>query len=275
MVKFIVGRCENVMPTMEAESTDLVVTSPPYNRGVVYRTYVDRVEMDKYLKWTVLWCEQVKRLLTSKGSFFLNLAGSPSDPWLPYEVITRLGDMFVLQNTFHWIKAISFKDESRGHFKPINSKRFVNNCHEFVFHLTKTGEAELDRKAIGVPYEDKSNVRRWGHTDGNDSRCRGNNWFIPYQTIQNRNKQRPHPATFPVELVEFCIKLTHPRRMLDPFVGLGTSAVAAVKCGVPEFDGIDIDKHYIDEAKRRISQLAIANGRVEVIEQEMERSREG
>ena len=41
---------------------------------------------------------------------------------------------------------------SAGHFKPINSKRFVNDCHEYVFHLTKSGDVALDRRAAGVPY---------------------------------------------------------------------------------------------------------------------------
>ena len=81
-----------------------------------------------------------------------------------------------------------------------------------------------------MPYQDKSNIARWGHTGGADLRCRGNNWFIPYETINSRDKDRPHPATFPVALVEQCIRL-HGKgaatRLLDPFLGIGTSAIAA------------------------------------------------
>ena len=89
---------------------------------------------------------------------------------------------------------------SRGHFKPISSQRFLNDCHEYIFHFTKSGRVEIDRLALGVPYQDKSNIARWSHTSGRDRRCRGNTWFIPYETIQSRQKERPHPATFPVEL---------------------------------------------------------------------------
>jgi len=64
---------------------------------------------------------------------------------------------------------------SVGHFKPINSKRFLNDCHEFVFHFTKSGKAPVDRLAVGVPYADKSNISRWFHTEGKDKRCSGNN----------------------------------------------------------------------------------------------------
>ena len=121
-----------------------------------------------------------------------------------------------------------------GHFKPINSQRFLNDCHEYVFHFTKSGRVELNRLALGVPYQDKSNIARWSHTRGKDLRCRGNTWFVPYETIQSREKERPHPATFPVRLAEWCIKLhgaSRVRTMLDPFLGIGNSAVAAQGCG--------------------------------------------
>ena len=97
---------------------------------------------------------------------------------------------------------------------------------------------------------------RWPHTRGRDKRCRGNTWFIPYETIQSRAKERPHPATFPVQLAEWCIKLHGGSRidtMLDPFLGIGNSAVAAKTCGVKTFIGFEIDETYLAEAKRRIA----------------------
>ncbi|PYL50835.1 MAG: hypothetical protein DMF32_03045 [Verrucomicrobia bacterium] len=145
-----------------------------------------------------------------------------------------------------------------GHFKPINSKRFLNDCHEYIFHFTKSGRVEIDRLGLGVPYQDKSNIARWSHTRGSDLRCRGNTWFIPYETIQSREKERPHPATFPVQLAEWCIKLHGVSRietMLDPFLGIGNSAVAALRCGVKKFIGFEIDEAYLAEAKRRLHAL--------------------
>ena len=114
----------------------------------------------------------------------------------------------------------------------------------------------MDRLALGVPYAHKSNIARWSHTGGSDLRCRGNTWFIPYETIRNRDKQRPHPATFPVKLAENCIRLHGLRNdlvMLDPFLGIGNSAVAAQRCGVKEFIGFEIDEEYLVEAKRRVA----------------------
>jgi len=107
-----------------------------------------------------------------------------------------------LQNTIHWIKAITLPGEdggeiSRGHFKPISSPRFLNDCTN-TFSISRSREKRpLDRLALGVPYADKSNIARWRHTRGRDRRCRGNTWFVPYETIQRREKERPHSGDLP------------------------------------------------------------------------------
>jgi site-specific DNA-methyltransferase (adenine-specific) len=277
--------CIEGMSRLADESVDLVVTSPPYNLGISYRKYFDRQDRRSYLDWCGEWAEQICRVLKSNGSFFLNVGAAPSNPMLPHEIVMTLREFFMLQNTIHWIKSITIEDHcslrpagdvrrrdqadakdashresatvrSFGHFKPINSKRFLNDCHEYVFHFTKSGRVELNRLALGVPYQDKSNIARWSHTDGNDLRCRGNTWFVPYETIQSRERERPHPATFPVQLAEWSIKLhgvSRVRTMLDPFLGIGNSAVAAQCCNVKKFIGFEIDDAYLGEAKRRIA----------------------
>jgi len=252
--------CLEGMRALPAESVDVVVTSPPYNLGVAYRSYGDRLPRGDYLAWCEAWAAEVKRVLRADGSFFLNLAAATGDPSLPFELVLRLtGGLFRLQNTIHWVKSISLPMDdgnviSKGHFKPINSRRFLNDCHEYVFHLTKSGGVAIDRLAVGVPYADKSNVSRWRHTNGRDRRCAGNTWFVPYRTIRDRAGQRPHPATFPVELAERCIRL-HGRAnavVLDPFLGLGASAEAALRLGVSKFIGFEIDEEYAAFAARRV-----------------------
>ena len=178
---------------MPSASVDLVVTSPPYNLGIRYSKFSDRADRAGYLHWCKTWAAEIARLLKADGSFFLNVGASPSNPMFPHEIVLELRDLFVLQNTIHWIKSISIEEKngrivSRGHFKPISSRRFLNDCHEYVFHFTKSGRVEIDRLALGVPYQDKSNIARWSHTSGRDRRCRGNTWFIPYETIQSRAK---------------------------------------------------------------------------------------
>jgi site-specific DNA-methyltransferase (adenine-specific) len=279
MTKFDLRRqdCITGMSQLPAESVDLVVTSPPYNLGISYGKYSDRQDRRSYLGWCGEWAGQVWRVLKRDGSFFLNIGAAPSNPMLPHEIVMTLRESFVLQNTIHWIKSIAIDDHcsrrlagdarashregatairSFGHFKPINSPRFLNDCHEYVFHFTKSGRVELDRLALGVPYQDKSNVARWSHTRGKDLRCRGNTWFVPYETIRSREKERPHPATFPVQLAEWCIKLhgaSRVRSMLDPFLGIGNSSFAAQRYGVRKFIGFEIDEAYLAEAKQRIA----------------------
>jgi site-specific DNA-methyltransferase (adenine-specific) len=290
MTRFDLRRedCIKGMSRLPDECVDLVVTSPPYNLGVRYRKYSDRQNREAYLQWCREWTAQIRRVLKSSGSLFLNIGAAPSNPMLPHEIAIEVRDLFVLQNTIHWIKSIAIEDRcsrrpvgdatcshqtppsgvshreaattirSYGHFKPISSKRFLNDCHEYIFHFTKTGRVELDRLAVGVPYQDKSNIARWSHARGSDLRCRGNTWFVPYETIQSRAKERPHPATFPVQLAEWCIKLHGVSRiqtMLDPFLGIGNSAVAAQRCGVKKFIGFEIDETYLAEAKRRLEAL--------------------
>ena len=242
---------------------DLIVSSPPYNLGIKYKSYEDNTGRDQYLGWCCEWATEIKRVLKAQGSFFLNLGAAPSNPFLPHELLVALRDKavgFTLQNTFHWIKSISVETKagaqfSVGHFKPINSKRYVNDCHEYIFHLTKDGTTPLDRLGVGVAYSDKSNIGRWSHTHGRDVRCRGNNWFIPYQTILNRSKDRPHPATFPIQLAVNCIKVHGCRPdlvMLDPFLGIGNSALAAKACCLQRFIGFDIDAEYVGVARQAL-----------------------
>lgn len=263
-MKLLHGDCLEVLPTLAAGSVDLVVTSPPYNLGISYKTFKDTAPREDYLQWCRAWASELKRVMADDASFFLNVGAAPANPLMPHQLILALTDgaepLFTLQNTFHWIKSITIETTkgeqvSAGHFKPINSKRYVNDCHEYIFHLTKTGNVELDRRGAGVPYQDKSNIARWGHTGGADLRCRGNTWFIPYETIQSRDKERPHPATFPIALVEQCVRV-HGKgaetRLLDPFLGIGTSAVAAVRQGLGDFTGIELDEHYLEVARERV-----------------------
>ncbi len=243
---------------------DVVVTSPPYNAGVPYGVYADDRPRDEYVAWIGGLRDAVDRVLADRGSFFLNLGGRPKDPWLPWDVARVVGRRFVLQNVIHWVKSIAIdrsaagrasgldRDLALGHYKPLVSRRYLHGAHEYVFHFSRRGDVPIDRLAIGVPYQDKSNVARWQRRDG-DLRCRGNTWFLPYATIQERGRDRPHPASFPPELPEWCLRLAglaRIRRAVDPFVGIGASAVAAARLNV-DFVGFDLDPRYLGVAADR------------------------
>jgi site-specific DNA-methyltransferase (adenine-specific) len=245
------GDCLAVLPTLDAGTVDVVVTSPPYNLGLAYRGYHDRRAEDEYLDWLTRVASEVRRVMKPDASFFLNISGSSSAPWLPFELIVRLRPLFVLQNHITWIKSIATRGDSVGHFKPVGGQRFLHHNHEHIFHLTQSGDVKLDRLAIGVPFKDKSNIARRGHAK--DLRCRGNTWFIPYDTVRSKAAKFHHPSTYPVALPRWCIRL-HGREnplVLDPFMGTGTTVVAAHMEGARGI-GIDLDPTYVSIAQERL-----------------------
>jgi site-specific DNA-methyltransferase (adenine-specific) len=264
-IRLYLGDCLDVLPSLEPGSIGSVVTSPPYNIGVRYRSYRDDMPRREYLNWTERWLRAVASAVRPQASLFLNVGAKPTDPWIPLEVAQVARGHFLLQNTIHWVKSIAIdhaavgsgvgleRDVAVGHYKPINSERFVNDCHEFIFHFTPGGRTRLDRRAIGVRYQDPSNVERWAAAGGG-KRCRGNTWFIPYETIQSRDRDRPHPASFPVKVPEQCLRLhglTRAGTVLDPFLGLGATGVAAASLGL-DFVGVEVDEHYLKDAADRV-----------------------
>jgi site-specific DNA-methyltransferase (adenine-specific) len=263
-LRFYLGDCLDLLDRLPPGSIDAIVTSPPYNLGIRYRSYDDALPRDEYLRWTGEWVSRAAARLSPEGSLFLNVGAKPTDPWTALDVAQAARPHLRLQNTLHWIKSIAIEksatgararlndDLAVGHYKPINSRRFVHDCHEFVFHFTPTGDTPLDRQAIGVRYQDPSNVGRW-ETAASGVRCRGNTWFIPYETIQSRDRERPHPATFPPKLPEMCLRLhgiDRIRTVADPFLGLGSTAVACAQLGL-DFIGIEMDEGYLSEAVER------------------------
>ncbi len=245
------GDCLDVLPTLPAASVDVIVTSPPYNIGIAYRSYDDRLPREKYLAWLAEVGNRLARVLKPDGSFFLNVGSTGSDPWIAMDVAGAFRENFVLQNHIVWAKSVSVGDDTFGHFKPITSRRYLNQNHEQLFHFTLSGAVEVDRLAVGVPFKDKSNIARWGHA--RDRRCAGNVWFIPYRTVRSKAQKFDHPAGFPVELPERCIRLhgADGATVLDPFLGAGSTLVAAERLGCAGI-GIEIDPDYAETAVKRL-----------------------
>ena len=248
------GDCLIELQAMETASVDVIVTSPPYNIGVDYHQHDDRQPRAVYLTGLFARVAELHRVLKPAGSFFFNIGtGTKDDLALPYAVINViLKAGFVPQNRLVWIKSIAVDGVIRGHNKPVNSPLYLTRMFEDVIHFTRHGDVQLDKLAIGVPFADKSNIARRGHAE--DKRDRGNTWFIDYDTVQRKAQKFDHPAGFPVELPTWCIKLHGLRPdlvVLDPFLGAGTTLVAAQQLGCRGI-GIEIDPQYVETARKRL-----------------------
>ncbi|MCW4023404.1 MAG: site-specific DNA-methyltransferase, partial [Candidatus Bathyarchaeota archaeon] len=153
----VIDCIEGMQRFLDDSEIDVIVTSPPYNLGINYNSYNDSGSRQDYLEWMEVFAKECKRVLKNSGSFFLNIGYKSKDPWVAWEVAFRFRKYFVLQNVIHWVKSIALPKEDTGkypniqgdiavgHFKPVNSSRFINRCHEYIFQFTKNGNVELDK----------------------------------------------------------------------------------------------------------------------------------
>ena len=228
-----IGDAVEVMSAMGEDQYGAVVTSPPYNIGVDYGEFKDKLKSDDYDKFTENWVREALRVAPVA---VINFGAPTSSAVNLAKFMLSLSKVGNIQSHITWVKSISTDDWSYGHFKPVNSKRYLTNTHESVFIVSRDGNYVLDRLAVGVPFKDKSNIGRF-KSNQSDVRCRGNVWYVPYKT---RNSSVDHPATYPVELAEMMIKIVGtPDIILDPFMGSGTTREAATNLGV-KADGIDL-----------------------------------
>jgi len=279
---FILGDCLEVLKNIPDKTISLIITSPPYNIGLKYNKYKDKKPRDQYLEWIYDIFVELKRVLKDDGHIFLNMGYTNKDPWISMETAMKLKHLFVLQNKITWVKSVHINgilkkdsgekvDKTFGHFKNINSERYINVTNEDLYHFTKNDKVIVNRKAVGVPFEYKCNLidRKTGEhkidkktgQPMEDKRCKGNTWFIPYKTITSKKDKGEHPAIFPEELVEHCIELSDLKEgtILDPFIGSGTTLKLAQKMNNLENSkynlsgiGIDIDEKYINYCKERV-----------------------
>ena len=184
-IQILCGDCVSLMgDRISPNSVDVVVTSIPYNVGVNYSTYDDNRSESDYLAWLDEVFAAIKLVLNDDGSFFLNVGGTRRQPWTAMKVAEVAGRHFILQNEIVWVKSVTVDGKSHGHFTPLNGDRFLNQNWEHVFHFTKSGSVKLNRLGVGVPYEDKGNLRR--NQAHQDLRCGGDVWFIPHETTRDR-----------------------------------------------------------------------------------------
>ena len=253
--------CLEGMKELEDGSIDAIVTSPPYNLNIKYGKYDDDKPRQEYLDWLVEIFREGKRVLKDDGHLFVNMGYSNIDPWVGMEVGLALRQDWILQNHINWVKSIHVNNKTSGHFKPINSKRFVCPTWEHLFHFTKDGNTDIDLEWSGVPYDEAyNNAERNKKRSGRDWRPTTNCWHITYQSKATKDitaeiaGEDKHPAIFPRQLVEKCLKVSGLKQgvVFDPFMDTGTTAVVAKEYDL-EYIGCEIDKAYIETANNRLT----------------------
>jgi site-specific DNA-methyltransferase (adenine-specific) len=212
------------MSLVRSGSIQVCVTSPPYFRKKKYETqYSTYDEYRAYLRGT--W-KEVWRVLKDSGLLFVNIGNSFENQFKSFDIARDVVDCgFLLVQPIIWVK---------GHHSPVQGISHLNHLYEYIFLFSKTENYVLNRLAIGIPYKDKSNIGRW-KVATEDLRCRGDVWHINYETVQ-KHSEKLHDAIFPKMLPEMCIQLASSKKsdkILDPFLGSGTTILAASELGRP------------------------------------------
>ena len=249
--------CLSWMQSQPSASVDIIVSSPPYNRGIKYNSYADQRE--DYLAWQGQVWREACRILKSTGHLFLNIAGNGKDPFLAYEVAKTVP--WRVQNNIVWAKAIEFKGHIYGRSTVnINSKYVLPHGHETVWHFTEKGQTPISLSQSAVPYRPEfaeDNFRRTGRKTRPTTTC----WHIPYettgymgQTAATLKGSKGHPAIFPRDLVRHCLNVAGAQQghiVYDPFGGTGTTAIVAKEMGLESIT-TEIDADYCQFIQQRL-----------------------
>ena len=245
--------CENNLKFMRAlpdELVSLVVTSPPYNIG---KAYEKRTLQEKYIKDQTACIAEAVRLLAPHGSICWQVGNHvDSGEIFPLDII--LYPIFKshglqLRNRIVW---------TFGH--GLHCQKRFSGRHETILWLTKSDDYTFNLDPVRIPskYPNKKHFKgpKKGTFSSNPLGKNPNDvWDIP-NVKSNHVEKTVHPCQFPVGLVErLVLALTNEREnVLDPYLGVGSSAIAALKHGRHAF-GCDLDQGYIDIAWERIHQL--------------------
>lgn len=241
--------CLQAMKEIPDELIDLTITSPPYNIG---KEYEELAELDDYLGWCKDWIEQVHRITVDDGTFWLNIGYlEVKGKGLAVPISYLLWDKtpFYLLQEVVWNYSAGVACRKR--FSPRNEKLlwFVKDPKSYVFNLDDVRDPN-----VKYPNQKKNGKLRCNPLGKNPSDV----WQISKVTSgKNRSspERTPHPAQFPVALVERMLKSSSNvgDLVLDPFMGSGSTAECALKNGRYVI-GFELKSEYIGYAESRINQ---------------------
>lgn len=244
------GDCLELMPKIADGSFSLTVTSPPYNIGKEYET---PKELEAYLGWCANWIECVHRLTSQNGAFWLNLGyvtvpGRAKAIPIPYLLWDRLPFYLLQEIVWHYGAGVAAKRA----FSPRNEKFlwYVKDAADYVFNLDAVRDPN-----VKYPNQKKNGKLKCNPLGKNPTDV----WLFPKVTsgTNRSSKERTaHPAQFPIAVIERIIKAcSNPGDLvLDPFMGSGSLAEAALRCG-RRVVGFEIEPKYVAIAARRLTKF--------------------
>ncbi|MXZ90177.1 MAG: site-specific DNA-methyltransferase [Chloroflexi bacterium] len=222
-------------------SVHLMVTSPPYNVG---KEYDDDLTLPQYRAFLRRVMREVHRVLVPGGRVCFNIANLGRRPYLPLhryviEDLLRIG--FLMRGEIIWDKAASAASSTAWGSWQSAANPTLRDVHEYILVLCK--DTYRRPKVAGR----ESTIARDDFLDWTRSV-----WQFPAESARRVG----HPAPFPVELPRRCIELyTYAGEVvLDPFMGSGTTAIAALQTG-RQFVGYETSQDYRELAHRRLSAI--------------------
>lgn len=258
--------CIEGMKALPEKIANLTVTSPPYNIG---KEYESLIETSDYIEWCVRWMKEIYRVTADDGAFWLNVGYfEVKNKGLAVPIPYLLWDKteFYLLQEIIWNYAAGVACKSR--FSPRNEKLlwYVKHQQQYIFNLDDVRDPN-----VKYPNQKKNGKLKCNPLGKNPSDV----WQIAKVTsgANRSSKERtPHPAQFPTEMIERIIKSSSNQGdlVIDPFMGSGSTAIAAIANG-RNVIGFEIEDKYVKIIAERIenyfyekkminSQLALAFG---------------
>ena len=253
----IKGDCLKLMKSIPKESIDLIYLDPPFNSNKDYKQFDDRWgSTDKYITFLYDRVTLMKTLLKPTGSFYLHCDPTESH-YIKVNVLDKIFGRSNFRNEIVW----SYNTRTMA-------ANWFAKKHDTIFFYTKSSDYTFNADDIRVPLLEDS-LKQYNKIDENGKKYKaqsnngrtyldekgqncGSVWNI--QILGSRDKERiGYPTQKPVALMERIIKASsNPGDIvLDPFMGSGTTGVAAIKLG-RKFIGIDISASALATAKKRI-----------------------
>ncbi len=229
------------MDELPDNSVHLMVTSPPYNVG---KDYDEDFTLEEYLQFLKNVWKEVYRVLVPGGRICINIANLGRKPYIPLDafIVKDMLDLsFLMRGEIIWNKGSSASPSTAWGSWLSAANPTLRDIHEYILVFSK---GTFSRKNI---YKRKNTISKEEFLELTKSI-----WTFGAESARKVG----HPAPFPVELPLRCIKLYTFENdiVLDPFIGSGTTAVAALLSN-RRFVGYDIERGYVEIAERRIKEI--------------------